>query len=107
MALRGLLYRKLKAATAKKPMPPELQKQYNQAYQAEINRREKARKQAQIANIKARAKADAARAATPKGKRVMGGLVTAGRAFGKKLDKIDMDKFEAHVTGVSTSKKKR
>ena len=91
----------------KKKLTPELQKAYNQARQAEARRIERTRKEAQIKAIKARARADAARAATPTGKRIAGGLMTAGRAIGKRIDKFDSEKFESFVSGVSTSPKKK
>lgn len=106
MQLRGLLYRKIKAKPQKK-LSPELQKAYNAAYRAEIQRRDNARKEAQMTKIQEKAKRDAYIASTTRGKRVAGGLLEVGRKLGERVDKFDTEKFEAFVTGVGTSKKKK
>ena len=83
--LRGIITRKIKARKSRGNMTPELQKIYDKAYKGETVRRDKARNEAKMNAVKIRARADAARASTPKGRRVVGSIVTAAKAINTKL----------------------
>lgn len=97
---RGALRRKIQAQRRR---DPEKEKIYKQAFDLELGRIQKEKSGAEIAKIQEKAKAAAARASMPKSSRFAAGLKT----LGKKLEKIDNKKFEAYVTGVSTSGKKK
>jgi hypothetical protein len=88
-------------------LTPAMQKKYDEAFKAEKRRIMRVKTESQVEKIREKAKADAVRAMTPMSKRVTGGLMTVGREFGRRIEKIDTDKFEAYVTGVSTSKPRK
>jgi hypothetical protein len=62
---------------------------------------------AEVEKIKARARADAVRACTPKGIQAIRTASSIGTSLGNALKKMDTDKFEAYVTGVSPDRKKK
>lgn len=116
--LRGLLYRKVKAHQQSKKLTPAMQKVYDTTYKGEVKKLAKAETKQNIDALKNRAKKDAIRAATPRstrlatGFRAIGreagkGAVSGAKKFAKSVDKMDTEKFEKYVTGVSTSKRKK
>ena len=83
----------------RKPMDPKLKAAYDKAYGAEMTKLANQKQQARIAAVQAKARGAAARASVSGGSRALGGLISAGKSINKRLDKMDMDKFEAYVTG--------
>ena len=80
-------------------LSPKYQDIYDKAQAAELRSIRDAREKAEVKRIEVRARADAARAATPTSSRVLGGLLATGKALSKKLENYDPEKFEAYVTG--------
>lgn len=84
---------------SRRPLTHEELKIYKQTRQAEIRKIENKRHEARVRAIKERARADAARAATPTSSKIVGGLISASKLVNERIKKFDEKKFEAYVTG--------
>lgn len=80
---------------------PRLQRVYAKEKTAEEARIRTKSHAVAIQQIKDMARRDAQRAATPRSTQVIRTVSTVGKALGERIKKMDPDKFEAYVTGVS------
>ncbi len=86
---------------------PSLRRMYAKERAAEEARIRATVRTAEIEKIKARARMDAQRAATPASTRAIRTVSVIGARLGDRIKKMDTEKFEAYVTGVSTDKKEK
>lgn len=93
----------------RKKLTPDMQKIYDQEHGKAVRDIRQHQHSDMAKRVRELAKGDAERASRTHGQRIIGAMDrvrTVTREVGKRIDKLDMEKFEASITGVKPKKRK-